>query len=140
MRNLADFDVLPPEGVNVESLLEHKALVLTSAARLKALEGALVMNATDVIKGPLITEKLDQRPGEVPPVRVPGRPRGHQARRGHARWSRSSRCTSKAVRTTIIRGKIKRVGRNIGKRPNFKKAIVTLKEGDKIDLFEGGAA
>ncbi len=43
-----------------------------------------------------------------------------------------------AVRTTIIRGKVKRVGRNIGKRPNYKKAIVTLKEGDKIDLFEGG--
>ena len=27
----------------------------------------------------------------------------------------------------------------IGKRPNFKKAVVTLKEGDKIELFEGGA-
>ena len=45
-----------------------------------------------------------------------------------------------AVRTTIIRGKIKRVGRNTGKRPNYKKAIVTLKVGDKIDLFEGGVA
>ena len=42
------------------------------------------------------------------------------------------------VRTLIIRGKVKRVGRSIGKRPNYKKAIVTLKEGDKIDLFEGG--
>ena len=40
MRNLARFDVLPPEGVNVESLLRHKALVITSAA-VKALEGAL---------------------------------------------------------------------------------------------------
>ena len=40
VRNLARFDVLPPEGVNVESLLRHKALVITSAA-VKALEGAL---------------------------------------------------------------------------------------------------
>ena len=32
VRNLADFDVLPPEGLNLESLLRHKALVLTSAA------------------------------------------------------------------------------------------------------------
>ncbi len=40
VRNLADFDVLPPEGLNVESVLKHKALVLTSAAA-KALEGAL---------------------------------------------------------------------------------------------------
>ena len=40
VRNLARFDVLPPEGVNVESLLKHKALVITSEA-VKALEGAL---------------------------------------------------------------------------------------------------
>jgi large subunit ribosomal protein L23 len=42
-----------------------------------------------------------------------------------------------AVRTTIARGKNKRVGRNIGRRPNWKKAFVTLKEGDIIALFEG---
>ena len=40
VRNLATFDALPPEGVNVESILRHKALVLTQAAA-KALEGAL---------------------------------------------------------------------------------------------------
>jgi len=32
VRNLVDFDVLPPEGLNLESLLRRKALVLTSAA------------------------------------------------------------------------------------------------------------
>ena len=37
-----------------------------------------------------------------------------------------------AVRTSIARGKNKRVGRNLGRRPNWKKAIVTLKAGDKI--------
>jgi large subunit ribosomal protein L23 len=42
-----------------------------------------------------------------------------------------------AVRTSIARGKNKRVGRNIGRRPNWKKAVVTLKEGDTIALFEG---
>jgi len=41
------------------------------------------------------------------------------------------------VRTLIQRGKIKTVGRNIGKKSNFKKAIVTIKEGQKIELFEG---
>jgi len=41
IRNLAKFDVLPPEGVNLESILRHKSLVLTSAAA-KALEGSLV--------------------------------------------------------------------------------------------------
>ena len=42
-----------------------------------------------------------------------------------------------AVRTSIARGKVKRGGRNIGRRPNWKKAIVTLKEGESISLFEG---
>ena len=40
VRNMAKFDALPPEGVNLESLLRHEALVLTSRAA-KALEGAL---------------------------------------------------------------------------------------------------
>jgi len=39
-----------------------------------------------------------------------------------------------------MRGKPKRMGRSMGQRSNFKKAIVTLKEGDKIELFEGAAA
>jgi large subunit ribosomal protein L23 len=42
-----------------------------------------------------------------------------------------------SVHTAIARGKNKRVGRNLGRRPNWKKAIVTLKEGDTIALFEG---
>lgn len=43
----------------------------------------------------------------------------------------------KTVNTQWVRGKMKRVGRHIGKRANWKKAIVTLREGDAIDLFEG---
>ncbi len=39
------------------------------------------------------------------------------------------------VHTMILRGKIKRRGRHIGKRSNWKKAIVTLKEGSEIDFF-----
>ncbi|WP_224248875.1 50S ribosomal protein L4 [Hyalangium gracile] len=40
VRNLAQFDVLPPEGINLESVLRHKQLVLTSAAA-KAIQEAL---------------------------------------------------------------------------------------------------
>jgi large subunit ribosomal protein L23 len=36
-----------------------------------------------------------------------------------------------------IAGKVKRRGRTVGLRPGWKKAIVTLKEGDKIEFFEG---
>lgn len=41
------------------------------------------------------------------------------------------------VKTLVMRGKIKRVGRSIGKRSNWKKAYITLKEGEKIEFFEG---
>ncbi|MEE0776559.1 MAG: 50S ribosomal protein L23 [Bacillota bacterium] len=41
------------------------------------------------------------------------------------------------VTTRTIRGKIKKQGRYEGKRPDKKKAIVTLKDGDKIQVFEG---
>jgi large subunit ribosomal protein L23 len=41
------------------------------------------------------------------------------------------------VKTLNVRGKIKRVGRSIGQRSNWKKAYVTLREGEKIEFFEG---
>ncbi len=41
------------------------------------------------------------------------------------------------VRTSNGLGKIKRLGRRSGKRSDWKKAIVTLREGDRIELFEG---
>jgi large subunit ribosomal protein L23 len=41
------------------------------------------------------------------------------------------------VHTQIVRGKEKRIGRFIGRRSNWKKAIVTLQKGNKIDFFEG---
>jgi len=41
------------------------------------------------------------------------------------------------VHTLVVRGKEKRIGRFTGRRSNWKKAIVTLKQGSKIDFFEG---
>jgi large subunit ribosomal protein L23 len=40
------------------------------------------------------------------------------------------------VRTTNYLGKPRRVGRNIGRRPRWKKAYVTLAQGQRIDFFE----
>jgi len=42
-----------------------------------------------------------------------------------------------AVNTINGLGKMKRMGRYLGKRPDYKKAIITLKAGDKIEYFEG---
>jgi large subunit ribosomal protein L23 len=41
------------------------------------------------------------------------------------------------VHTLVVRGKEKRLGRFIGRRPAIKKAIVTLKAGESIEFFEG---
>jgi large subunit ribosomal protein L23 len=41
------------------------------------------------------------------------------------------------VWTSNVRGKPRKVGKSAGRRPNWKKAIVTLRDGDSIDVFEG---
>ncbi len=43
----------------------------------------------------------------------------------------------KDVNTMKMKGKAKRFGRKVTNRPDWKKAIVTLVPGEKIDLFEG---
>ena len=42
-----------------------------------------------------------------------------------------------SVNTTIVRGKVRRMGKFEGKKPNWKKAVVKIKEGEKIEFFEG---
>lgn len=43
----------------------------------------------------------------------------------------------KQVRVQNVQGKVKRMGRFEGKRADWKKAFVTLQEGEVIELFEG---
>jgi large subunit ribosomal protein L23 len=42
-----------------------------------------------------------------------------------------------SVNTMRYRGKLRRVGRSSGRRASFKKAIVKLVEGERIDVYEG---
>jgi len=97
------------------------------------------MQLHHVIKGPLITEKLDK-------AREKQRQYSFIVDRDASKHDVAAavaalfKVTVEGVRTAVMRGKIKRVGTSMGKRPNFKKAFVTLKEGDKIELFEGGTA
>jgi len=41
------------------------------------------------------------------------------------------------VWTSNQRGKARKVGKSAGRRPHWKKAIVKLRDGDSIDIFEG---
>ena len=42
-----------------------------------------------------------------------------------------------AVNVATMKGKTRRMGRTSGKRPDWKKAVVTLRPGDRIEFFEG---
>jgi large subunit ribosomal protein L23 len=42
-----------------------------------------------------------------------------------------------AVRTSIVRGKEKRMGRFLGRRSSWKKAVVTIAPGQNVEFFEG---
>ena len=42
-----------------------------------------------------------------------------------------------AVHVMMVRGKMRRIGKNFGHTPNWKKAIVTLRPGEHIAVFEG---
>jgi len=41
------------------------------------------------------------------------------------------------VRTMTVKGKLKRAGRHFTKRPDWKKAVVTIKPGQRVEFFEG---
>ncbi len=90
----------------------------------------------DVVKRPLITEKAER-------AREVSRQYAFEVHR-EASKILVKQAVEKlfnvhvlAVRTSIARGKNKRVGRSVGQRPNWKKALVTLREGETIALFEG---
>jgi large subunit ribosomal protein L23 len=97
------------------------------------------MNIHDVIRGPIITEKLDQAREKFRQYSFIVDKKATKIDVARAVES-LFKVSVEGVRTNIVHGKVKRVGKNIGRRPNYKKAIVTLKEGDKIELFEGGTA
>lgn len=42
-----------------------------------------------------------------------------------------------SVRTANYQGKWRRVGRSLGRKPAYKKAVVRLADGDSIDVYEG---
>jgi len=42
-----------------------------------------------------------------------------------------------SVRMVNVKGKQRTVGRNVGKKPDWKKAIVKLAPGENIEFFEG---
>jgi large subunit ribosomal protein L23 len=96
------------------------------------------MKVTDVIRRPLITEKttVARERGEVVVFEV-----ARDATKIDVKRAVEQLFGSKvaSVRTQIMHGKVKRQGRFSGQRPDWKKAWVRLKAGEKIPEFMEGA-
>ena len=94
------------------------------------------MNATDVIKKPIITEKgtLVNEVGNQVVFRVDRRANKVEIRQA---VERLFKVKVEKVRTSRVMGKIRRVGKTMGRKSDWKKAYVTLAEGSRIDFFEG---
>ncbi|MGH7873523.1 MAG: 50S ribosomal protein L23 [Candidatus Binatia bacterium] len=90
----------------------------------------------DIIQAPLISEKGTALTESVNQVLFKVRPDANKIEVKHA-VETLFKVKVEQVRMARYLGKMRRVGKNIGRRPTWKKAYVTLKEGDKIDFFGG---
>jgi large subunit ribosomal protein L23 len=94
------------------------------------------MSAEALIIAPLITEKGTIASEKANQVIFRVRP---EATKDKIRLvvEEMFKVTVLAVRTSNFLGKERRRGRVVGRKPDWKKAYVTLKQGDKIEFFEG---
>jgi large subunit ribosomal protein L23 len=94
------------------------------------------MIAHDIIRRPLITEKTTIQKDEFNQVSFEVAPKANRIEIKRA-IEDVFNVRVAAVRTMQIRGKQKRRGRILGRRRNWKKAVVTLMPGERIEFFEG---
>jgi large subunit ribosomal protein L23 len=90
----------------------------------------------DVIQAPLISEKGTLLTERANQVLFKVRP---DANKIEVKQAVETIFKVKVVQVRMARylGKMRRIGRSMGRRSDWKKAYVTLKEGDKIDFFGG---
>ena len=96
------------------------------------------MRTQEIIRRPLITEKtsIQREDGRTIVFEV-----ARDANKVEIRQAIEKLLGAKVdtIRTSIVHGKIKRQGRYSGQRPDWKKAYVTLREGQKMPEFLEGA-
>jgi large subunit ribosomal protein L23 len=96
------------------------------------------MKITDVIRRPLITEKTSilREDGRTIVFHVAPSANKTQIRRAIEQLLGSK---VESIRTSVAHGKVKRQGRYAGRRPDWKKAYVKLRAGQKMPEFLEGA-
>ena len=94
------------------------------------------MNIFDVLRAPKMSEKTLSLKEEANQFAFEVDQRANKIQIKES-IEKSFKVSVLKVRTMNVRGKKKRLGRYQGLKSNWKKAIVTLKEGDTIEYFEG---
>lgn len=94
------------------------------------------MREYDIIRGPVVTEKTTLQKELHNQVTLKVDKRANRVEIKDA-VEKAFNTRVKQVRTVQVKGKVKQRGRIIGKRADWKKAIVTLMPGQRIDFFEG---
>lgn len=94
------------------------------------------MNLHDVIDRPIVTEKsaIAREASNIATFRVDPKATKHDIKRA---VEQLFSVKVESVRTMQQQGKKKRVGKFVGRKPTWKKAIVELAEGQSIEFFEG---
>ena len=94
------------------------------------------MTPSEIVQGPVITEKGTMVHEGANQVVFRVHPRANKIEIRHA-VEHLFKVKVEKVRTSRLLGKVRRVGRHLGRRADWKKAYVTLAEGSRIDFFEG---
>ena len=96
----------------------------------------MTLHVFQVLRRPLITEKntILQDAQNKYAFEVDARANKAQVK---AAVERSFSVSVSDVNVIMVKGKRKRFGRRFTRRPSWKKAVVSLKAGDKIQIFEG---
>ncbi len=94
------------------------------------------MEQYDIIRGPLVTEKTTLQKELNNQVTLKVDKRANRVEIKDA-VEKNFNTKVKQIRTLQVKGKVKQRGRILGKKPDWKKAIVTLMPGQRIDFFEG---
>ena len=94
------------------------------------------MKESDIIRGPLVTEKttLQKETNNQLTFKVDKRANRVEIKDA---VEKNFNTKVKQIRTIQVKGKVKQRGKILGKKKDWKKAIVTLMPGQRIDFFEG---
>lgn len=93
------------------------------------------MNIAEVLVRPLVTEKTTSQLQASSEYAFEVAPEANKIQIKEA-VEAFYRVTVEDVRTLVVRGKMKRSGRTVGKRKNWKKAYVRLAEGQSLNVYE----